>query len=169
MRMPDDSASLPIDAKEPAVAATTLYDLIRAGDDAATALSSPGGVPLTFQALRALTDRTVAELNARGIGRGDRVAIVLPNGPEMATAFIAVAAGATSAPLNPSYKADEFEFYLTDLKAKLLIAADGSATPAAAVAEKLGVPVARLKATPEEGAGSFSLHFADDLDDDVPF
>jgi hypothetical protein len=36
---------------------------------------------------------TVADLNARGIGRGDRVAIVLPNGPEMAAAFIAVARG----------------------------------------------------------------------------
>ncbi|GAB6844451.1 acyl-CoA synthetase (AMP-forming)/AMP-acid ligase II [Methylorubrum rhodinum] len=163
MLLPDNAASSPDStAKETPVAATTLYDLIRAGDDAATALSSPGGVPLTFQALRALVDRTVAELNARGIGRGDRVAIVLPNGPEMAAAFIAVAAGTTSAPLNPSYKADEFEFYLTDLKAKLLIAADGSATPAAAVAEKLGLPVARLKPTPEEGAGSFSLHFADE-------
>ena len=41
------------------------------------------------------------QLNARGVGRGDRVAIVLPNGPEMATAFLAVAATATTAPLNP--------------------------------------------------------------------
>ncbi len=57
-------------------------------------------MPLTFGQLRALADRTVADLNGRGIGRGERVAIVLPNGPEMAAAFIAVAAGTTSAPLN---------------------------------------------------------------------
>jgi len=142
--------------------ATTLHALIQTGADAATALSSPGGVPLTFGGLRALTDRTIAALNAQGIGRGDRVGIVLDNGPEMAAAFIAVAAGATSAPLNPSYKADEFNFYLSDLNAKLLVVAEGSETPAVAVAEKLGVPVVRLRPTPEEGAGSFTLSFANE-------
>ena len=140
-----------------AASATTLRDLIGAGADGAPALTSPGGVPLTFAGLRALTDRTVADLNARGIGRGERVAIVLPNGPEMAAAFIAVAAGTTSAPLNPAYKAEEFEFYLTDLRAKLLIVAQGSESPAVAVAEKLGMAVARLTPTPEQGAGSFTL------------
>ncbi len=143
-----------------AASATTLRDLISAGADEAPALTSPGGVPLTFGHLRALTDRTVADLNAQGIGRGERVAIVLPNGPEMAAAFIAVAAGTTSAPLNPAYKADEFEFYLTDLRAKLLVVAEGSESPAVAVAEKLGMGVARLKPTPEQGAGSFTLSFS---------
>lgn len=140
--------------------ATTLHALIRTGADDATALSSPGGVPLSFGALRELAERTRADLNAQGIGRGDRVAIVLPNGPEMAAAFIAVASGTTSAPLNPSYKADEFEFYLTDLKAKLLVVAEGSTSPALGVAEKLGVAIARLTPTPEKGAGSFQLAFA---------
>ena len=37
------------------------------------------------------TKETIATLNGFGIGRGDRVAIVLPNGPEMAAAFIAIA------------------------------------------------------------------------------
>ncbi|WP_375408369.1 AMP-binding protein, partial [uncultured Methylobacterium sp.] len=103
--------------------ATTLHALIQAGADEAAALSSPGGVPLTFAALRTLTERTIAALNAQGIGRGDRVGIVLPNGPEMAAAFIAIGAGATAAPLNPAYRADEFTFYLSDLNAKLLVAA----------------------------------------------
>ena len=138
-------------------AATTLHALIQAGADTATALSSPGGVPLTFADLRALTDRTIRTLNAAGIGRGDRVGIVLNNGPEMAAAFIAVAAGATSAPLNPAYKADELSFYLTDLKAKLLLVAEGDETPAVAVAERLGVRVARIRPTPEQGAGSFTI------------
>lgn len=139
--------------------ANTLHALIETGADEATALSSPGGRPLTFKALRDLTERTLAALNAHGIGRGERVAIVLPNGPEMAAAFIAVAAGTTSAPLNPSYKADEFAFYMSDLKARLLIVAEGSDSPAIGVAEKLGITVARLTPTPEEGAGSFALAF----------
>lgn len=140
-------------------AATTLHALIQAGAADATALSSPGGVPLTFGQLRGLTDRTIAALNAQGLGRNDRVGIVLDNGPEMAAAFIAIGAGTTAAPLNPSYKADEFTFYLSDLNAKLLVVADGSDSPAIAVAARLGVPVVRLRPTPEEGAGSFTLSF----------
>lgn len=139
--------------------AKTLHDLIAHGADDATALSAPGGKPLTFRDLRALVHGTICELNGNGIGRGDRVAIVLPNGPEMAAAFIAIAAGATSAPLNPAYKADEYEFYLKDLGAKLLVVAEGVDSPAVAVAEKLGVAVARLKPLPEDGAGAFRLAF----------
>ena len=45
--------------------ATTLHALIQAGADEATALSSPGGVPLTFGALRALTENTVASSTRR--------------------------------------------------------------------------------------------------------
>ena len=137
----------------------TLNDLIRTGADDATALSSPGGVPLTFAALRALTARTVADLNAHGTGRGARIAIVLPNGPDMAAAFIALAAGAVAAPLNPAYTAEEFTFYLRDLGATLLVAAEGDETPAVRVAERLGVAVVRLSPTPEQGAGSFTLRF----------
>jgi acyl-CoA synthetase (AMP-forming)/AMP-acid ligase II len=44
------------------------------------------------------------------IGATERVAIVLPNGPEMAVAFVTVAQSATTAPLNPAYKEDEFAF-----------------------------------------------------------
>ena len=143
-----------------AEAAQTIHDLIKTGADDAPALSAPGGVPLTFKALRGLVDRTVADINAHGLGRGDRVAIVLPNGPEMAAAFVAIAAGTTSAPLNPAYKADEFEFYMTDLKAKLLVVAEDVDTPAITVADRLGVAVARLRPTPAEGAGSFTLVFS---------
>ena len=139
--------------------AVTIPQLLEVGAEKHTAITAPGGVPLSYGALRAQVAATVSALNSRGIGRNDRVAIVLDNGPEMATAFLGVAAGATAAPLNPAYRADEFEFYLTDLRAKLLIFAAGKETPAEAVANKLGVPIARLVAHPEEGAGSFTLEF----------
>ena len=63
------------------------------------AILAPDRATLTYGELRALADATLASLAGQGIGRNDRVAIVLPNGPEMATAFIAVACGATTAPL----------------------------------------------------------------------
>ena len=92
-----------------------------------------------------------------GVGRGDRVAIVLPNCPEFATAFVAVASGCTAAPLNMAYRAEEFEFYLKDLNAKALIVAQGSGTPARAVAELMGIAVFELVPSQAIGAGSFHL------------
>src|SRR3546814_6978757 len=79
-----------------------------------TLFRSPGRAPLTYRALQKLVGRTVDALNDFGIGRNDRVAIVLPNGPEMAAAFVAIGTGATTAPLNPAYRAEELEFYITE-------------------------------------------------------
>ncbi len=79
-------------------------------------------------------DRLVARLNTLGLGRGDRVAVVLPNGPQMALAFLSVACCATCAPLNPAYREPEYDFYLSDLGAKALIMPAGLESPARAVA-----------------------------------
>ena len=119
------------------MSATTINELLAAGADGAAALSSPGGVALTYGNLRKLAADTRAALNAHGVGRNDRVAIVLDNGPEMAATFIAVASGTTSAPLNPGYRADEFEFYLTDLNARVLLVEQDKDSPAVEVARKL--------------------------------
>jgi acyl-CoA synthetase (AMP-forming)/AMP-acid ligase II len=143
--------------------ATTLRDLLATGDDDATAIAAPSSAPLTYGGLREQVDQTIVALNAIGIGRGDRVAIVLPNGPEMAVAFLSIAAGAASAPLNPQYRAEEFEFYLTDLDAKALVVEAGAQSAATDVAAKLGVPVIGLVPTPEQGAGRFLLDAGDAL------
>ena len=90
-------------------ASDSLADMLAAGADAAPALAAPGRAPLSFAALRSLVADTLASLNALGIGRNDRVAIVLANGPEMAACFAACACGVTSAPLNPGYRADELD------------------------------------------------------------
>ena len=78
----------------------------------AIAITAPAAKPLTYRALHLLVENTVNALNKLGVGRGDRVGIVLPNCPEMAAAFVAIASGCTAAPLNMAYRADEFEFYL---------------------------------------------------------
>jgi acyl-CoA synthetase (AMP-forming)/AMP-acid ligase II len=144
-------------------AASTIVDVLQDGAAHATSLSAPGGVPLTYGALRSLVTETLDALASRGIGAGDRVAIVLDNGPEMAASFLCIGAGATAAPLNPAYRAEEFEFFLTDLNAKLLVVAQGKDSPAVEVAGRLGVPVARLVGRPERGAGSFALEFPDTM------
>ncbi|MEL0144554.1 MAG: AMP-binding protein, partial [Alphaproteobacteria bacterium] len=137
--------------------AETILDLIAGGADDAVALSAPERESLTYAGLRELCAKTVADMNALGIGRNDRVAIVLPNGPEMAAAFIAVGAGATTAPLNPAYRADEFRFYLEDLGAKALFVEEGSESPAIGVAGDLGVSVYELKVPVGAPAGVFEI------------
>ncbi len=141
--------------------ATTVSTLLDAGAPNAAALSAPGGIALTYARLRKLRESVRTLLNERGVGRNDRVAIVLDNGPEMAAAFVCITGGATAAPLNAGYRAEEFEFYLTDLNAKILIIEQDKASPAVEVAERLGIPVVRLQATPDQGAGSFELQFPD--------
>src|SRR5512140_3870543 len=101
---------------------STLAHLLQRGAPDAAAIGAPDGArPLTYRALGALVRKTVETLNALGVGRQDRVAIVLHNGPEMAAAFLGIAAGATTAPINPVYRGEEFEFYLSDLRAKALV------------------------------------------------
>jgi acyl-CoA synthetase (AMP-forming)/AMP-acid ligase II len=136
---------------------TTIYDIVANGTPTAPAIGAPGMNPLNYVGLKVLIERTVKALNERGIGRNDRVAIVLENGPEMATAFLAIGAGATTAPLNPAYREDEFDFYLSDLNAKALVVAYGSESPALAVAKKRGIPVIEIEGSLYAPAGDFRL------------
>lgn len=135
--------------------ASTISELLVAGGDDACAIGAPGQEWLTYAGLRRHVAATVAALNDYGIGRNDRVAIVLPNGPEMATAFVGIACGATTAPLNPAYREEEFEFYLSDLGARALVVEHGSASPAVNAARKLEIPV--LELTPGDTAGLFTF------------
>jgi acyl-CoA synthetase (AMP-forming)/AMP-acid ligase II len=137
--------------------ADTTLRLLDKGSDEAPAISAPGREPLSHGGLRGLAAATVESLNRLGIGRGDRVAMVLPNGPEMASAFPTIACGATTAPLNPAYRAEEFDFYLSDLGAKALVIEAGMASPARDVAAARGIPIVRLVPDSAGPAGSFSL------------
>ena len=114
---------------------STIHELLQVGGDDAIAVSGIDRSALTYAGLRQHVADTVAALNKLGIGRNDRIAIVLGNGPEMATAFVSIACCATTAPLNPAYKQDEFDFYLADLGAKALIVEEGSDSPAVAAAQ----------------------------------
>jgi acyl-CoA synthetase (AMP-forming)/AMP-acid ligase II/thioesterase domain-containing protein/acyl carrier protein len=120
------------------------------------AIAAPNRLSLTYSRLYTHIQDTVKTLNSMGLGRGERIAIVLPNGPEMAVAFLAVSACATSVPLNPAYLAPEFEFYLDDLNAKALIVQSGVDSPARAVAKARHMPIIELEPLEAE-AGIFQL------------
>ncbi len=114
------------------------------------------GAPLNRKQFQALLKTIKGMLRGRGIGRAHRVALVVPNGPEMATAFLSVSAVAVCAPLNPAYQAPEFEFYLRDLAARAVIVDADLSSPVRKEAASLGIPVLELHKS-DAVAGVFQL------------
>ena len=135
----------------------TLRTLLENGAGGAVALSAPDRPSLSYDQLRAHIDTIGQQLAGQGLSSTDRVAIVLPNGPEMASAFLAVACYMSAAPLNPSYKQSEYEFYLSDLKPALVIVEQGSENPVRQAAQGLGIPVVEAKVEAGMAAGAFTL------------
>lgn len=121
------------------------------------AIGSLSGNPLAFGALADLMDSVGGGLREAGIFRNDVVGIVASNGPLAATSFLSVANAATAAPLNPTYRESEFEFYMGDLGMKAIIIPEGGSEPAERVASQMGVTVIRPEPMPEIGAGAFQI------------
>ncbi len=126
-------------------------------EPARPALLAPGREPLAYGALNELLGSVTESLRVRGIGPDGRVALVVQNGPEAATAFLALASAATCAPLNPSYRREELGFYLDDLKAAAVVVSRGLDSPVRQVASDRGIPVLELDAATGEPAGVFGL------------
>jgi acyl-CoA synthetase (AMP-forming)/AMP-acid ligase II/acyl carrier protein len=135
----------------------SVFDAVcRGRDPDKAAIESPDRDPMTYGGLSRQITHTVDTLNDMGYGKGDRIALMLPNGPEMATAFLAVMAGLTCAPLNPLYRKNELEFYLSDMRASAIIVPDGVEQYVPAAARSLGIPAITLMSAGTV-AGAFSL------------
>jgi acyl-CoA synthetase (AMP-forming)/AMP-acid ligase II/acyl carrier protein len=126
----------------------------------APAILTGGDQALTYQQLVGHLHKTTLNLNQLGFRPGDRLAVVLPNGPEMASAFLAVSAVCACAPLNPQYPFEEYKFSLSDLHVKGLVVAPGVDHPACKAAVELGIPILSLHPDPHL-AGIFT--FTSDL------
>ena len=121
------------------------------------AILAPGRAPLTYGRLYEHILETGRALRAMGIGRHDRIAVVLPNGPEMAVAVLAVATHASCAPMNPAYQAEELDRYFADLRPRALITQAGIDVPARRAALPRGVRVIELASEADTAAGLFTL------------
>ena len=123
----------------------------------ALALLAPGRSSLTYGRLYQRVHDLTQHLQTMGLSGGARVALVLPNGPEMAVAALAVAADAICIPLNPAYGTQEFERYLADLRPSALMVQADIDSPARAVALAQHIPIIELLPTLEAEAGCFTL------------
>ena len=131
---------------------TTLDGLLGRGRDDAPALAGLGVPAISYAALRESVAGVGAALAGRGIGPGDRVALIAPGGVQAAAGFLAVATQAAACPLNPAYTTSELRFALRDLGARLLLVPEGGASAAEAAAKECGVPVSPLGADPSGAA-----------------
>src|SRR3954470_18578171 len=123
----------------------------------APVILAPGRAPLSYIRLYQHIDEMERTLRAIGIARHDRVAVLLPNGPEMAVTILTVASSATCAPMNPAYGPEELDRYFADLRPGALITSAGIDSPASRVALSRGIRVLELSAIPDAEAGRFTL------------
>ena len=123
----------------------------------APVILAPGRAPLSYGRLYRHIGEVGHALRAKGISRNDRVIVVLPNGPQLAVAILAVAASAVCVPMNPAYGAEELDRYYSDLRPDALIIEAGSDSPVRRVALSRGVRVVELSAAFEAEAGLFTL------------
>ena len=137
-----------------------INDLLRSAAERrpnAPALLAPRRTPISYGRLWSHVQQVAGTLHTLGIGPRDNIAVALSGGPEMASGFLAMSAAAICAPLNPNYRTNEFEFYLSDLNPKALILQAGDESPAGAVARSLGIRVIELIPHVHAEAGIFSL------------
>ncbi|MFO0809791.1 MAG: non-ribosomal peptide synthetase [Gemmataceae bacterium] len=123
----------------------------------ALALLAPDRVPLTYRQIWNQVEQLARRLNTLGLGRGDRIAVILPDSSEAIVTLLGVSACATAAPLNPAYQVNEFVKYLSELQPRALIIAAGQDTVAREVAVRQGISVLELNAHPDNPAGTCTL------------
>eukprot|EP00930_Biecheleria_cincta_P020092 TRINITY_DN15178_c0_g1_i2.p1 TRINITY_DN15178_c0_g1~~TRINITY_DN15178_c0_g1_i2.p1 ORF type:complete len:519 (-),score=127.46 TRINITY_DN15178_c0_g1_i2:119-1675(-) len=115
-------------------------DVLGGKGDAALVVTE-GGPSFARDGLRKAVVGMARELMGNSILKGDVVSFAMANTVEYILVFFgALRAGATAAPLNPAYKAAEFEFYMQDTSAKLLLLPPEGNPEAEKAARTLGVP-----------------------------
>ena len=119
-------------------------------------IDGPSGRELSYAELARTVRALAAGLAARGFGKGDALAIYMPNFPEYAVAFHGVAAaGGRATTVNPLYTATELAHQLRDSKAKLLVTVPPFLDAAREAAAEVGLDEVHVVGD-AEGATPFS-------------
>ncbi|MFD3538145.1 acyl-CoA synthetase [Streptomyces sp. NPDC058662] len=112
-----------------------------AADPERTVLVTPEGEEWSAGRLHADVNRLVHGLRAAGLRQGDVFAVVLPNGVEFVTAYLAASqAGFYLVPVNHHLVGPEIAWIVSDSGAKVLIAHERFADAATAAADGAGLP-----------------------------
>ena len=135
----------------------TIRNMINQQNDDLIFLTSEKNEKISYGEFKIFNEKISRQLAAKNIINSDRAAIVLPNGPLMASSFLSISSYMSATPLNPSYKQEEFEFYLDDLKPKFLLVEPNSKSLAVIAAKNLNIPVFEMKISDNQPLGTFEL------------
>jgi acyl-CoA synthetase (AMP-forming)/AMP-acid ligase II len=124
---------------------------------AQTAFVAPGRPALSYAGLLTEIEQSGEALAATGIGRGSRIALSLPTGPEMAVASLSAMTWATCVPLNPALERRVCELLLRTQRVDAVIAPDGADSDIVKAAHRLGLRILRLSVRTDAAAGVFAL------------
>ncbi|MGX1881581.1 acyl-CoA synthetase [Streptomyces sp. NPDC055287] len=106
-----------------------------------TVLTAPDGEPWTAGRLHAAVNQLVHGLRAAGLRQGDAFAVVLPNGVEFLTAYLAASqAGFYLVPVNHHLVGPEIAWIVADSGAKVVVAHERFADAATAAADEAKLP-----------------------------
>ncbi|WP_282791661.1 acyl-CoA synthetase [Streptomyces sp. CC224B] len=109
-----------------------------------TVLTTPDGARWSAGRLHAAANQLVHGLRAAGLRQGDAFAVVLPNGAEFLTAYLAATqAGLYLVPVNHHLVGPEIAWIVADSGARVLIAHERFAAAATAAADEAGLPAPR--------------------------
>ncbi|WP_455359858.1 acyl-CoA synthetase [Streptomyces sp. SYSU K21746] len=121
-----------------------------AADPGRTVLVAPDGEEWSAGRLHAAVNQLVHGLRAAGLEQGDAFAVVLPNGVEFLTAYLAASqAGLYLVPVNHHLVGPEIAWIVADSGAKVLIAHERFAEAATAAADEAKLPATHRYAVGE--------------------
>ena len=143
------------------IASILAESAVRYADRTAVVL---GELKLSYAQLWAHSLQYAAVLREKGIGRGDKVALLLPNTPHFPLAYYgALALGAVVVPVHALLKAEEIQYVLADSGATALVCAAPLLGEGAKGAELAGVPVLTVMDSPGGVTADATLERIDTL------
>ena len=141
------------------IASILAESAVRHADRTAVVL---GDLRLTYAQLWAHSKQYAAVLREKGIGPGDKVAMLLPNTPHFPLAYFGtLALGAVAVPVHALLKSEEIQYVLEDSGAKVLICAAPLLGEGAKGAELAGIPVLAVMDSPGGVEGDATLERID--------
>jgi acyl-CoA synthetase (AMP-forming)/AMP-acid ligase II/acyl carrier protein len=121
------------------------------------AILAPDRAPLLYGSLCRQIEYTTSFLNNHGLGRNDRIAVIVPSGPEMAVLFLGIISGSTFVPLRPDYVDQGYDSCISHFKIDALIVQSDIDSHLTSIAKKRGISLIELTPLQDSEAGLFTL------------
>jgi acyl-CoA synthetase (AMP-forming)/AMP-acid ligase II len=144
-------------APAPGLALLPLLEAIGTRSPASPALLAPGREPLCYADLVAQVQAVGARLRSFGYEPGDRIAVALPDSPELALMMVAAIACCAAVPVNPRATQGEIERMLLSVRARAVVVPAGEENAARAAAAAVDLPILELRPEVSGPAGRFQL------------